>query len=94
MRDLSCILCPRSDTEAVRFLESVQDLLFQKYQSDSAKTKSDESLFKKIKRKLTKKDISAPCNFKHVSGIKYMCCCCCCYFLLVDLMRQLYNEYI
>ena len=63
-----------SESEAVRFLESVEDLLFQKEKIDSdssPKGQSEDSLFKKPKllRKLTKKDISAPCNFKHVSGI-------------------------
>jgi len=69
---LSLSLC--SESEAVRFLESVQDLLFQKEKIDSGslpRGQSGDAHLKqpKLARKLTKKDISAPCNFKHVSGI-------------------------
>ncbi len=54
-------------------LENVQDLLYQKEKADTVSfdsKKADELIFKKPKlpRKLSKKDISAPCNFKHVSG--------------------------
>lgn len=64
---------PCSDTEAVRMLESVQDLLYQKEKAETVSfdgKKGDEAIFKKPKlpKKLSKKDISAPCNFKHVSG--------------------------
>lgn len=54
-------------------LESVQDLLYQKEKADTVSfdsKKADEAVFKrpKLPKKLNKKDISAPCNFKHVSG--------------------------
>lgn len=55
-------------------LESVQDLLYQKEKAETVAfdgKKNDEAIFKKPKplKKLSKKDISAPCNFKHVSGV-------------------------
>ena len=54
-------------------LESIQDLLYQKEKAETVSfdsKKTDEVIFKKPKplKKLNKKDISAPCNFKHVSG--------------------------
>ena len=54
-------------------LESLQDLFLQKEKAETVsfeKKLSDEAIFKKPKsfRRLSKKDISAPCNFKHVSG--------------------------
>ena len=54
-------------------LESLQDLFLQKQKSETVsfdKKPDDSTVFKKPKsiRRLNKKDISAPCNFKHVSG--------------------------
>ena len=63
-------------------LESLQDLFLQKQKAETVsfdkkpekKPDDDDALFKKPKsiRRLTKKEISAPCNFKHVSGS--VCC--------------------
>ena len=55
-------------------LESVQDLLYQKEKAETVAfdgKKPEEPIFKKPKplKKLNKRDISAPCNFKHVSGV-------------------------
>ena len=66
-----------SDEEATRMLESMQDLIQQKQKQETVafeqrrREEGEESVvFKKPKpiRRLSKKDISAPCNFKHVSG--------------------------
>ena len=59
-------------------LESVQDLLYQKEKAETVafdSKRNDEAMFKKPKmlKKLSKKDISAPCNFKHVSGVLMQC---------------------
>ena len=42
------------------------------------RVKSEESIFKRPRflKKLNKKEISAPCNFKHVSGV-YVCVSLC-----------------
>lgn len=65
-----------SEQEAERMLESMQDLLSQQQQmgrgSNQAQMDSQPAVFKrptKPPRRLSKKDISSPCNFKHVSGI-------------------------
>ena len=63
-----------SDGEACRFLESVQDLFFQRERAETVSfesKKNDVAIFKRVpsNKKLNKRDISAPCNFKHVSGI-------------------------
>ena len=59
-------------------LESLQDLFLQKQKAETVcfdrkpeKKPDDDVLFKKPKsiRRLSKKDISSPCNFKHVSGL-------------------------
>ena len=58
-------------------LESLQDLFLQKQKAETVsfdrkpEKKPDDVLFKKPKsiRRLSKKDISSPCNFKHVSGL-------------------------
>ena len=67
-----------SDGEAERMLESIHDLFLQKQKAEtvSFEKKPDEAIFKKPKnfRRLSKKDISTPCNFKHVSG-KTECKC-------------------
>ncbi len=63
-----------SDSEACRMLESVQDLLYQQEKLETVNLESKRGgggdLIRKTKslKKLSKKDISAPCNFKHVSG--------------------------
>ena len=53
-------------------LESILDLFDQKDKAETVSfdKKPTEPIFKKPKsmRKLNKKDISTPCNFKHVSG--------------------------
>ncbi len=54
-------------------LESLQAQLLQKEKAEtvSFEKKPEELVFKKPKtfpRRLSKKEISAPCNFKHVSG--------------------------
>ena len=63
-----------SNDEAVRMLESLKDLMEQKQKAETVSFEKNpsEAIFKKPKplRRLSKKDISAPCNFKHVSGIK------------------------
>ena len=63
---------PLSDNEAERMLESIVDLFEQKEKAEtvSFEKKPEEPIFKKPRsiRKLNKKDISTPCNFKHVSG--------------------------
>ena len=64
---------PCSEDEGSRMLESLQDLFLQKQKSETVsfdKKPDDSTVFKKPKsiRRLNKKDISAPCNFKHVSG--------------------------
>lgn len=63
-------------------LESVQDLLSQQQKLAAAAqqqprprdtTSPASAVFKKPSkplRKLSKKDISSPCNFKHVSGME------------------------
>ena len=61
-------------------LESLQDLFLQKEKAETVsfeKKLSDEAIFKKPKnfRRLSKKDISAPCNFKHVSGTEGLSVC-------------------
>ena len=62
-------------------LESLQDLFLQKQKAETVsfdkkpeKKPDDNLLFKKPKsiRRLSKKEISIPCNFKHVSGS--VCC--------------------
>jgi hypothetical protein len=66
-----------SEVEAGRMLESMQDLLAQHHQLVAAAMipidpPTQPVVFKKPAkppRRLNKKDISAPCNFKHVSGI-------------------------
>lgn len=68
-----------SEEEAGRMLESMQDLLSQDrqlaatmQQHASAESAVQPVVFKKPAkplRRLSKKDISAPCNFKHVSGM-------------------------
>ena len=67
-------------------LESMQDLLAQhRQQVAAALTPVDPPaqpvVFKrptKPPRRLNKKDISAPCNFKHVSGVESRMCHCLC----------------
>ena len=53
-------------------LVSINDLFEQKEKAETVSfdKKPEEPIFKKPKsiRKLNKKDISTPCNFKHVSG--------------------------
>jgi hypothetical protein len=63
-------------------LESMIDLFEQKEKAEtvSFEKKPEEPIFKKPKsiRKLNKKDISTPCNFKHVSGkckLEFECVC-------------------
>ena len=80
-----------SEDEAGRMLESIQDLFLQREKADTVsfeRKSSDDAIFKKPKpfaRRLSKKDISAPCNFKHVSGMclyMYVLClfvCMCVY---------------
>ena len=67
-----------SEGEGGRMLESLQDLFLQKQKAETVsfdkkpeKKPDDNLLFKKPKsiRRLSKKEISIPCNFKHVSGI-------------------------
>ncbi len=60
-------------------LESLEDLLLQKEKAETVSfdSKPEDPVFKKPKpfaRRLSKKDISAPCNFKHVSGERVLCC--------------------
>ena len=61
-------------------LESMQDLLAQHRQLAFAAVPPSDTqpvVFKKPTkplRRLHKKDISAPCNFKHVSGMKITVC--------------------
>ncbi len=54
-------------------LESIHDLFMQKQKAETVafENKPDQPIFKKPKafKRLSRKDISAPCNFKHVSGI-------------------------
>ena len=70
--DISHHMHTPSDGEAERMLESIHDLFLQKQKAEtvSFEKKPDESIFKKPKnfKRLSKKDISTPCNFKHVSG--------------------------
>jgi hypothetical protein len=61
-------------------LESMQDLLSQQQQmgrtTEQTQMDSQPAVFKKPSRpprRLNKKDISSPCNFKHVSGISKGC---------------------
>lgn len=73
-----CLSNPPSEDEAGRMLESLEDLLLQKEKAETVSfdTKSEDAVFKKPKpfsRRLSKKDISAPCNFKHVSGTAVQC---------------------
>ena len=77
-----CLSC--SEVEAARMLESMQDLLAQ-HRQQVALTPMDPPtqpvVFKrptKPPRRLNKKDISAPCNFKHVSGVESGVCYCLC----------------
>ncbi len=62
-----------SVSEGQRMLDSLNDLFAQKQKAEtvSFESKPDEPIFKKPKpfKRMSKKDISAPCNFKHVSGI-------------------------
>ena len=65
-----------SELEAERMLESMQDLLSQQQNlmvGVASQTSLESLVFKKPSsrppRRLSKKDISSPCNFKHVSGV-------------------------
>ena len=62
-----------SETEGQRMLESIHDLFLQKKKAETVAfdSKPDQAIFKKPKnfKRLSKKDISTPCNFKHVSGM-------------------------
>lgn len=62
-----------NESEGQRMLESIHDLFLQKQKAETVafEKKPDQAIFKKPKsfRRLNKKDISTPCNFKHVSGI-------------------------
>jgi len=55
--------------------ESLKDLFVQKQRAEtvSFESKPNEAIFKKPKpfKRMSKKDISTPCNFKHVSGKLY-----------------------
>ena len=64
---------PLSEQEAARMLESMRDLLSQQQQQllSSQASLVEPVIFRKPSkppRRLSKKDISSPCNFKHVSG--------------------------
>ena len=65
-----------SEEEAVRMLESVQDLLSQHQRQQQQAVQPDRVIFKKPSkppRRLSKREISSPCNFKHVSGKIVVC---------------------
>ena len=81
-RSLLCgVLPPYREDEAARMLESMYDLLqrkqklmtvdfHQRVEDSEREGEGEVGVFKKPRavRRLTKKEISSPCNFKHVSG--------------------------
>ena len=79
----SALYAVSSEEEAGRMMESVKDLLSQQQQQTTEQqalhdpTEQPVVFRKPTKppRRLNKKDISSPCNFKHVSGDHRVCMC-------------------